>query len=142
MSTLYTTIRGDTMRFVYCLFILLSSALGAQTIHVQQLDENFNVRELSEAAGKNVKTKTLNELKAEKHEKEMPSNADVIQSLINAGLVDEAKTFDMFARDQLYRRAGYFSSEQLEKLYPKSSKVNLKKLIELVLRKNQFRENK
>lgn len=130
------------MKFVFCLLILFSTSVYAQTFHVQQLDENLDVSAFSEGTGKNVKTKTLNELKAENNETKTPSNADVIQTLRSAGLVDEAKTFDIFDRDQLYRRAGYFNIEQLEKLYPKSSKVNLKKLIELISANNNTREKK
>lgn len=127
--------------FAYSL-LLLSLTSFAQTIHIQQLDEKFDVKELKEKTGNSAEVKTLKALEKEKNAKELPSSRDVNETLIKAGLETEAKTFDSLDRDQLYLRAGYFSIEELAKLYPKSSKENLKKLIELVLQKKKTGEKK
>jgi hypothetical protein len=125
------------MKFVFCLLILINSVGFAETIHVQQLDDKFDVQDMSEVVGTNSKIKTIKELKSTKAEREMPANLEVIQLLNSAGLISEAKELDAFGRDELYRRAGYFPIEKLSELYPKSSKINLAKFIKLVVLQKQ-----
>ena len=117
---------------IYSVLMVSLSAHG-QAIQIQQLDESFDVKELEKSMGAGAKVKTLKALNKEKDSTKLPSNREVTLMLKKAGLETEAKTFDSLAKDQLYLRAGYFNIDQLANLYPKSSKDNLNKLIELVL---------
>lgn len=125
--------------FIYLITLLLSSTAFAQTIHVQQLEEKFDVKELGKNNESKAEIQTLKALSQEKNTKELPSIQDINALLKNAGLESEAKNFDPLDKDQLYLRAGYFDIDQLAKLYPKSTKENLKKFIELVLLEKKTR---
>lgn len=125
------------MKILYLAAFFFDLSLQAQTIHIQQLEENYDVHQLSksiEYSGTLRNTKSLKELNEENDKADLPQNQEVINNLKKAGLFDEAASLDPLERDELYLRALHFDIDKLIKFYPLSNKKSLENLI--LLRQN------
>jgi uncharacterized lipoprotein YehR (DUF1307 family) len=125
------------MRIFTFLFILFNFVVRAETVHIQQLNEDFKVDELKKISGNKTNVKTLKEINSSSNDQQLPPSEEITKTLLIAGLNDEVKSLDVLAQDQLYLRASNFKIEKLQELYPSSNPDNLKKLIELINKRDK-----
>lgn len=132
-------IKNINLVFALLFFFAFPSAVHAlddqYKFHVQPMDADFN--ESSMEGSLSVVHDLPNEKKNEEgsiHNKQLPSNIEVINTLKSVGLENEAMTMDAFDRDRLYMRATRYNFKELKVYYPNISDEKLRRLSQLLLK--------